>query len=203
MKVLQKYVSFEEKIKNSLFLSEIFPCESQNQARQILKEQKEKYQDATHVCHAFVCGLGKEFMGMSDDGEPSGTAGRPMLDVVKGRDVTNLILTVTRWFGGTLLGTGGLVKAYGDGAKKVLDKAIEENAFEEYVEKSSFLFSVPYDIYDKLKHSIKELHFQNLKEDFSSDITISGQIYTSEVESLQQIVTNLTNGRSQIKLHLQ
>jgi putative IMPACT (imprinted ancient) family translation regulator len=62
---------------------------------------------------------------------------------------------------------------------------------------------VPYDIYDKLKHSIKELHFQNLKEDFSSDITISGQIYTSEVESLQQIVTNLTNGRSQIKLHLQ
>ena len=118
MKVLQKYVSFEEKIKNSLFLSEIFPCESQNQARQILKEQKEKYQDATHVCHAFVCGLGKEIMGMSDDGEPSGTAGRPMLDVVKGRDVTNLILTVTRWFGGTLLGTGGLVKAYGDGAKK-------------------------------------------------------------------------------------
>lgn len=200
MKVLQKYVSFEEKIKNSLFLSEIFPCESQNQARQILKEQKEKYQDATHVCHAFVCGLGKEFMGMSDDGEPSGTAGRPMLDVVKGRDVTNLILTVTRWFGGTLLGTGGLVKAYGDGAKKVLDKAIEENAFEEYVEKSSFSFSISYDLYDKLKHSIKELHFQNLKEDFSSNITISGQIYTSEVSILQQIVTNLTNGKETVRV---
>ena len=193
-----KYVSFEEKIKNSLFLSEIFPCESQNQARQILKEQKEKYQDATHVCHAFVCGLGKEIMGMSDDGEPSGTAGRPMLDVVKGRDVTNLILTVTRWFGGTLLGTGGLVKAYGDGAKKVLDKAIEENAFEEYVEKSSFSFSINYDLYDKLKYSIKELHFQNLKEDFSSNITISGQIHTSEVSILQQIVTNLTNGKATV-----
>lgn len=200
MKVLQKYVSFEEKIKNSLFLSEIFPCESQNQARQILKEQKEKYQDATHVCHAFVCGLGKEIMGMSDDGEPSGTAGRPMLDVVKGQDVTNLILTVTRWFGGTLLGTGGLVKAYGDGAKKVLDKAIEENAFEEYVEKSSFSFSINYDLYDKLKHSIKELHFQNLKEDFSSNITISGQIYTSEVSILQQIVTNLTNGKETVRV---
>ena len=187
MKVLQKYVSFEEKIKNSLFLSEIFPCESQNQARQILKEQKEKYQDATHVCHAFVCGLGKEIMGMSDDGEPSGTAGRPMLDVVKGRDVTNLILTVTRWFGGTLLGTGGLVKAYGDGAKKVLDNAIEENAFEEYVEKSSFSFSINYDLYDKLKHSIKELHFQNLKKIFLQILQFRGKSTPAKFPSFNKL----------------
>jgi uncharacterized YigZ family protein len=198
MKVLQKYVSFEEKIKNSLFLSEIFPCESQNQARQILKEQKEKYQDATHVCHAFVCGLGKEIMGMSDDGEPSGTAGRPMLDVVKGRDVTNLILTVTRWFGGTLLGTGGLVKAYGDSAKLVLDKAFEENAFEEYIEKKDFLFEIPYDIFDKVKHSIKDLHIQDIKEDFGASILISGKIYADESETLSTILTNLTNGKTEV-----
>ena len=66
-------------------------------------------------------------MGLSDDGEPSGTAGRPILDVLKGHNCTNLILTVTRWFGGTLLGTGGLVKAYSNGAKLALQKAEEEN----------------------------------------------------------------------------
>ena len=76
-----------------------------------VKSQKAKYADATHVVHAFVIGPGAEVMGMSDDGEPSGTAGRPALDVLRGRGCTNTVLTITRWFGGTLLGTGGLVKA--------------------------------------------------------------------------------------------
>ena len=100
-------------------------------ARDLVKAQKSKYADATHVVHAFVIGSGAEILGMSDDGEPSGTAGRPTLDVLKGRGCTNTLITITRWFGGTLLGTGGLVKAYSGGAKQVIQKADELGLFEE------------------------------------------------------------------------
>ena len=140
METLIKNVYSETIVKGSRFLSELLPCESQAEAREILKSQKTKYADATHVVHAFIVGKNAEVMGMSDDGEPGGTAGRPVLDVLKGSGCTNVILTVTRWFGGTLLGTGGLVKAYGNGAKDVIEKARAENAFEELVEKSTFKF---------------------------------------------------------------
>jgi uncharacterized YigZ family protein len=125
MEILKSYINYEETIKGSRFLSELFPCDSQAAARELVKSQKAKYADATHVVHAFVIGPGAEVMGMSDDGEPSGTAGRPALDVLRGRGCTNTVLTITRWFGGTLLGTGGLVKAYGNGAKGVLAAADE------------------------------------------------------------------------------
>ena len=111
---------------------------SQNQARELIKSQKAKYADATHVVHAFIIGTSAEIMGMSDDGEPSGTAGRPALDVLKGRKCTNLVLTVTRWFGGTLLGTGGLVKAYSGGAKQVIEKADSLGVFHQFVKKQDF-----------------------------------------------------------------
>ena len=96
MNILADYVSFEENIKGSRFLSELFPCQNQAEARNLIKEQKSKYPDSTHVVHAFITGPGGEVMGMSDDGEPSGTAGRPALDVLKGHNCTNLLLTITR-----------------------------------------------------------------------------------------------------------
>ena len=140
MDILSSYVKFEESIKGSRFLSELFPCSSQSQARDIIKSQKEKYSDSSHVVHAFITGKNGEVMGMSDDGEPSGTAGRPTLDVLKGRLCTNTMLTITRWFGGTLLGTGGLVKAYSSGAKNVISLADSEKLFAPLVEKSDFFF---------------------------------------------------------------
>ena len=158
MDVLNKQVQFEESIKGSRFLSELFPCDSQSAARELIKTQKAKYADATHVVHAFVIGPGAEVMGMSDDGEPSGTAGRPVLDVLKGRKCTNTVLTVTRWFGGTLLGTGGLVKAYSGGAKAVLEKADKEHAFEELVAKAPFSFSCDYNLYKLIKNNMQDFH---------------------------------------------
>src|SRR5574344_183749 len=97
----------------------------------LLHELKIQYADATHVVHAFVTGTFGEVNGMSDDGEPAGTAGRPVLEVLKGSNITNVLLTVTRYFGGTLLGTGGLVKAYGDCAKLAIEQAHQQNAIEE------------------------------------------------------------------------
>lgn len=195
MDILTRPVQFEETIKGSRFLSELIPCDSQAMAREIVKAQKTKYADATHVVHAFITGPSCEVMGMSDDGEPSGTAGRPVLDVLKGRKCTNLILTVTRWFGGTLLGTGGLVKAYSGGAKAVLEKADEENAFEELVAKSDFEFSCDYSLYKVIKINLEQYHIYNLQETFETVISIKGKIREDEKSKLSDVLKNLSNGK--------
>ena len=114
--------SAEIEVKRSRFLAEIFPVFSQKEARLRLKAQKEKHKGATHVVHAFAVGAA-QVCGCSDDGEPSGTAGRPVLNALKGAGLTDCMITVTRWFGGTLLGTGGLVRAYTDAAKLALAAA--------------------------------------------------------------------------------
>lgn len=198
MDILTKTVTFEETIKGSRFLSELIPCESQAEARELIKSQKAKYADATHVVHAFIVGPGAEIMGMSDDGEPSGTAGRPVLDVLKGRGCTNAVLTVTRWFGGTLLGTGGLVKAYGNGAKGVIQNANDQNAFEELVAKTAFSFSTDYTFYNPIKTLMEQFHFYDLKEDFGTNISITGKIREDELESFSKQIVNLTNGKTEV-----
>lgn len=195
MKVLTKTVEYKEVIKNSTFLSELIPCTSQAEAREIIKNQKSKYSDARHVVHAFAVGKNAEILGMSDDGEPSGTAGRPVLDVLKGAGFTNAILTVTRWFGGTLLGTGGLVKAYGNGAKGVIDKAREENALEELVEKADFAFECDYAIFKLIKNHMADFALYDVKEDFGTGITISGQIKADQKDAFSALLVELSNGR--------
>ena len=104
-------------VKNSRFLAELFPVATQEGARTILAAQKSRWPDIRHVVHAFAIGPQANILGCSDDGEPAGTAGRPALEVLKGSGVTNVLLTIARWFGGTKLGTGGLVHAYGDAAR--------------------------------------------------------------------------------------
>lgn len=195
MDILIEACEFEETIKGSRFLSELIPCTSQNEARELIKSQKTKYADATHVVHAFIVGLNAEVMGMSDDGEPSGTAGRPVLDVLKGRGCTNALLTVTRWFGGTLLGTGGLVKAYGNGAKGVIAAADELGCFEAYVEKQAFSFSTEYSLLKPIKIQLENFHIYNLTEEFSENVVLSGEIQKVEFEAMAAMLKNLSNGK--------
>lgn len=197
MDILEKHVTYEETIKGSRFLSELIPCSSQAEAREILKSQKAKYADATHVVHAFITGKGAEVKGMSDDGEPSGTAGRPALDVLSGRGCTNVILTITRWFGGTLLGTGGLVKAYGNGAKEVIAAADQEGAFQPLVEKTAFSFSTDYSLLKPIKNIMESgsLHFWNIKEDFGTEVTLTGEIQSDEYEAFAAKLKDLSNGK--------
>ena len=199
MEILKTYIKYEETIKGSRFLSELFPCDSQAGARELVKKQKAKYADATHVVHAFVIGPGAEVMGMSDDGEPSGTAGRPALDVLRGRACTNTVLTITRWFGGTLLGTGGLVKAYGNGAKGVLAAADEAGLFEELVAKKNFTFTTDYSLYKLIKNNMELFHISNLTEDFDTEITIQGEIHESEYQVFISKLLDISNGRIQVK----
>lgn len=196
METLVEYASAELEIKKSHFLAEVFPVVSQAEARSLLKQQKEKYEDATHVVHGFVLGPAAEVLGMSDDGEPAGTAGRPVLDVLKGRNCTNILLTVTRWFGGTLLGTGGLVKAYGDSAKAVLEVA----SFHELVVRRSFSFTVDYDQYQLVKRYVQAPEFTGLTEDFGAQVSLQGFVESAAASGLALFVKDLTKGAVVVEL---
>ena len=112
MLILRQGTRAELTVRKSRFLAEATPVDSVEAARALWRERKRIYADSNHVVYAFVCGPQGGVMGCSDDGEPSGTSGRPTLEVLKGSGITNVLLTVTRWFGGILLGTGGLVRAY-------------------------------------------------------------------------------------------
>lgn len=107
--------------KKSRFIAQVFPVETEEEAAGIIEETKKKYWDARHNCYAFVLGAGGEISRCSDDGEPSGTAGRPILEVITGRGLRNVLVIVTRYFGGTLLGTGGLVRAYSAATQAGID----------------------------------------------------------------------------------
>ncbi|MBP5520107.1 MAG: YigZ family protein [Treponema sp.] len=199
MEVLKEYINYEETIKGSRFLSELFPCTEQAAARELIKSQKTKYADATHVVHAFILGAAAEILGMSDDGEPGGTAGRPALDVLRGRNCTNTVLTITRWFGGTLLGTGGLVKAYGNGAKQVLAAADKAGLFEELVAKKPFSFTTDYALYKIIKLTMEQFHIYNLTEDFATEITLKGEIRQDEHQIFVNKLLDISNGKIVVK----
>lgn len=177
--------------KGSRFLAESFLVDEQSKARDLVKAQKQKYADATHVCHAFIIGKKAEILGMSDDGEPGGTAGRPMLDVLKGKGCTDILVTVARWFGGTLLGTGGLVRAYGDAVKAV----VGATSFEELVDRSSFSLSCGYDSYQGVRRLLEQCHASNIEENFAEGIRISGNIASADSAAFAKSVTELTNGK--------
>lgn len=190
MKILLEKAEAYMTIKNSRFIAEAFPIQNQIDARETILLTKQKYPDATHVVHAFILGLNREVCGMSDDGEPPGTAGRPVLSVLRGSGITNILLTITRYFGGTLLGTGGLVRAYGESAKKVLSLC----RVEEYREKTPFSFSCGYDLYPVIKHLFESYNIFDLNEEFGTDVFLRGKIFTSEKDELLSKVKSLSRG---------
>ncbi len=194
MHILTEYTSNEVFIKKSRFLTEAFPIKTQEKARECLKEQKKKYQDATHVVHAFVIGESGEILGCSDDGEPSGTAGKPALAVLKGSEISNIMITITRWFGGTLLGTGGLVKAYGDSVKEIL-KLVKT---EEFIKKASFEFSCTYSEYEFIKRNMQDFDIEITDTIFDAKVSISGLIPLEQKNTLCTFIENATKGESVI-----
>jgi uncharacterized YigZ family protein len=118
--------------KKSKFLSFIFPISSVEDTKEILEEFKKKYYDARHVCWAYMLGHEREEYRINDDGEPSGTAGKPILGQINSSELTNVLLIVVRYFGGTLLGTGGLIRAYKEAAAlaiadtKIIEKTVDD-----------------------------------------------------------------------------
>ena len=117
-------VETEIKVKKSRFIALIHPAEDQDQARQLLHEAARRFHDARHICYGYKLGTGTEsYLKKSDDGEPSGTGGEPILAAIKKRKLTDTLVMVVRYFGGIKLGTGGLARAYGQAADEGLDKS--------------------------------------------------------------------------------
>jgi uncharacterized YigZ family protein len=185
----------EIEVKHSRFIAEVFPVPSQLDAREMLRSQRKRYENASHVVHAFIAGAKGEVRGMSDDGEPAGTAARPVMDVLIGKNCTNILLTVTRYFGGTLLGTGGLVKAYGDAAKAVL--AVCE--FKPLIEKCRFALSIPYDAYAKTERFLLSAGAENVNAVFETDVTVTGSIPKTGWKPLREFISDLTGGKCEVK----
>lgn len=172
MYVLSSNCQNEIIIKKSRFLSEGFLVESPEYAREILKAQKQKYKDARHVVHAFIIGEQRSISGSSDDGEPKGTAGRPALLVLQHSHITNIMVTITRWFGGVLLGTGGLVKAYTDSTKALLDIA----TLKELKQEKQLKIICRYNEADSIKNVLEK-----------NNASIHDKVYTQNVEYLVKI----------------
>jgi len=113
--------SAQIEVRRSRFLGRVSRVESEDQARAAVESARKRSWDARHHCSAFIVGPDASLQRSSDDGEPAGTAGSPMLEVLRGRDLSDVVAVVTRWFGGVLLGAGGLVRAYGDAVRAALD----------------------------------------------------------------------------------
>ncbi len=146
MKYIDKIYHNEIIIQKSRFITSIYPVSSIDEVTDILSSTRKKYYDATHNCYAYILGDLMSIQKCSDDGEPSKTAGFPILDVLKKNDVTNVLCIVTRYFGGILLGAGGLVRAYSDSCAQCLNKA----SFLEKKELNTLIVRIDYSAYNQL-----------------------------------------------------
>lgn len=190
MRILKRNTLAELMVKNSRFLSEAISIRDSAEAKTVWHAQKIKY-GCSHIVYAFVAGPQGNVMGCSDDGEPAGTAGRPTLEVLKGSGLTNVILTTARWFGGTLLGTGGLVHAYTACAQAALESAETE----ELVPMREFSMRVTYAEYEPVKRLLAEFGAEITGEDFGGEVTMSGRIMESVAEAVGHRLRDLTSGR--------
>ena len=180
-------------VRNSRFLAELFPVSTQDAAREILMAQKNRWPDIRHVVHAMVIGPQANILGCSDDGEPSGTAGRPALEVLKGSGITNVLLTIARWFGGTKLGTGGLVHAYGDAAKGVLALAQTR----EIIAMSSIDVVVPFAVAGAVQRACGQAGLAISSQEYMADgVRIIGSIAADCAEALKQRLTDIARGKA-------
>lgn len=177
--------------KRSRFIGKAEIITSRAEAESAIAVRREEFPDAGHVVYAYIFGPPKsETMGMSDDGEPKGTAGKPVLEVVKGSGMTNILVTVVRYFGGTKLGTGGLVRAYSRAAKETLEKVSRER----YEVRVPFSITLPYELFDAAKRCIEEYGGRIGKEDFGTAVRVSGEIAENMVQQLDTRIRDLSKG---------
>lgn len=181
--------------KKSRFIATVKPVESEEEAVAFINEMKKKYWDARHNCSAFVIGANQELTRCSDDGEPAQTAGRPMLDVLLKEGITNVAVVVTRYFGGVLLGTGGLVRAY--------QKAVQEGlAASKIIEKrEGFLLYIntDYNGIGKLQYLFAQKEISILESEYAADVKMTVLVPLERKEEIEKAVIEHTNGTARIE----
>ena len=196
MKILLEEARAEMMVKNSRFLSEAVCADTPERAREIWRLRKTQYDNGGHIVYAFIVGAQGNVQGCSDDGEPSGTAGRPTLEVLKGSGLTNVILTTARWFGGTKLGTGGLVHAYTASAQA----ALANIRTRELVEMKTLDFTVPYPLYEQVKRLLAASGFETGTEEFAEAVRLRGKIAAAGFPGLSEALRELSGGRIRLEV---
>lgn len=181
----------EMRVSNSRFIATIAPATTIEKAKEFIQRIKEEYSDASHNVPAFIIGHGTSTVAhCSDDGEPSGTAGRPALAVLKGSGLGDVVIVITRYFGGTKLGTGGLVRAYSDAVREALAAV----PIAEKVPTYQARLSIPYSLYEQTKNLIMDYQGLTVDEVFAADITLSIQFRVSLFAGFQEAFRELSHG---------
>jgi uncharacterized YigZ family protein len=189
---VRNYGNSEIVIKKSRFIGHARPVESENEAVAFIEELKKRYWDATHNCSAYIIGERDQFQKALDDGEPSGTAGKPILEVIKHRRLKNVAVVVTRYFGGIMLGAGGLVRAYTDGAVAGIDAAgtIVKVLHREVI------VEVDYTWYGKLENELRGRGFRVGEVSFTDRVSVQCLPEAEESERFQAWITDVTQGQA-------
>ena len=181
--------------KKSRFIATVRPIETEEEAVAFINEMKKKYWDARHNCSAFVIGNRQEITRCSDDGEPAQTAGRPMLDVLLREGITNVAVVVTRYFGGVLLGTGGLVRAYqsatqaGLAASKIIEKR----------QGKKLIIHTDYNGLGKLQYLFGQQKTAILDTEYAADVVLTILVPLEQKDFLYKEITEQTNGTAQME----
>jgi uncharacterized YigZ family protein len=189
--------STEIRISNSRFIATIAPSFSVSDAKAFIREIKQIYADATHNVTLYQIGSGSSVIAhSSDNGEPSGTAGRPALAVLAGSGLGDAVMVITRYFGGTKLGTGGLVKAYSDSARSVIQAVPKAKK----VTVHHCQITGPYNLYEQIVRIIKKVGSSISREEFTEKVTIHFSIPIIAYDKLAVQITNLTKGKVPVQI---
>ena len=181
--------------KKSRFIATVRPVESEDEAVSFINETKKKYWDARHNCSAFVIGKRQELTRCSDDGEPAGTAGRPMLDVLLKENIHNAAVVVTRYFGGVLLGTGGLVRAYQQATKAGLSAS-------EIIEKKDgavLFIRTDYTGIGRLQYLFAQEKITVMDTAYEADVLVKAVIPENDKKRIEKTIIEQTNGTAKLE----
>ena len=182
--------------KKSRFIATISPASTEEEAVDFIKEMKKKYWDARHNCSAYILGTSPQIMHSSDDGEPSGTAGKPILNVLAGNNLYNVVCVVTRYFGGTLLGTGGLVRAY----TKAVEECVSNAELKKMVYASQIIIKASYNDAGKLQYLFAQKEAVILSSEYTDSVTFTLLIPENNKDDLIKSVIETTQNKAAIEV---
>lgn len=181
--------------KKSRFIASIIPIQTEEDAISFIEATKKKYWDARHNCSAYLIGTKNEVQRCSDDGEPSQTAGKPMLDVLLGEGLHNTCVVVTRYFGGTLLGTGGLVRAY----SKAVQEGIKNCIIAEKKYGTKLMIGTDYNGIGKIQYILGQRGITILSSDYTDKVSICVLVPIQEAEELKKAIIETTSGQAALE----
>lgn len=185
----------ELEIKKSIFLVTLIPVKNEEEAQEAIAKMKKEKRDATHNCSAYRIGTERIYEKSSDDGEPQGTAGHPMLHVLQMNELTNTLAIVTRWFGGIKLGAGGLTRAY----TQSLADAVKEADLVRYTPHEKYTVSFPYTTAGAFENHIKGTDIIVKDRQFSDKVTVTFLTLPDKAETHTRWLTDATGGKAEIQ----